>query len=268
MLDVDAVPANLGEQGLSERPPQGFWLTFCNVFRRACSVGGRCGRWSRRPRLEAVAAEAAGRGGPAVGRRGRAPGVSLFCRLSVMTFDDSGLAGCISRAVLCVLEGLPVLGVTAQQASDRALLLLSPKARVEDPNSPHNATTLLPQVNWSGTHEVSPRRLYEPESLEQLEKLVAHHHRTGDTVCQLEHARPCLRTCNISHAPRTRSTSQTAPCRHHGSYKPTYSLPFITQPDRDQLILGVPSSIRFVFAVRRRSACRWLASIRSKGASW
>ncbi len=34
-------------------------------------------------------------------------------------------------------------------------------------------------VNWSATHEVHPRRLFQPESLEQLEALVASHHRTG-----------------------------------------------------------------------------------------
>ena len=34
-------------------------------------------------------------------------------------------------------------------------------------------------VNWSATHAVSPRRLYQPETLQELEALVAAHHNSG-----------------------------------------------------------------------------------------
>lgn len=34
-------------------------------------------------------------------------------------------------------------------------------------------------MNWSNTHEVSPRRLYQPESLEELEGIVAKAHENG-----------------------------------------------------------------------------------------
>lgn len=35
-------------------------------------------------------------------------------------------------------------------------------------------------VNWSGTHEVTPRRLYQPESMKELEMLVAQAHAEGE----------------------------------------------------------------------------------------
>lgn len=37
-------------------------------------------------------------------------------------------------------------------------------------------------VNWSNTHEVSPRRLYQPESIQELESVVAKAHSNGITL--------------------------------------------------------------------------------------
>mmetsp|Transcript_18685 Transcript_18685/g.56485 ORF Transcript_18685/g.56485 Transcript_18685/m.56485 type:complete len:605 (-) Transcript_18685:704-2518(-) len=37
-------------------------------------------------------------------------------------------------------------------------------------------------VNWSGTHEVHPRRLYQPETLEELQAIVAGHHQRGEKL--------------------------------------------------------------------------------------
>lgn len=37
-------------------------------------------------------------------------------------------------------------------------------------------------VNWSGTREVHPRRLYQPETLQELEGIVAKHHETGQKL--------------------------------------------------------------------------------------
>lgn len=34
-------------------------------------------------------------------------------------------------------------------------------------------------MNWSATHEVRPRRLYQPETQAELEALVASHHKSG-----------------------------------------------------------------------------------------
>lgn len=34
-------------------------------------------------------------------------------------------------------------------------------------------------VNWSNTHECHPRRLYEPETVEELEQIVAEAHEKG-----------------------------------------------------------------------------------------
>ena len=34
-------------------------------------------------------------------------------------------------------------------------------------------------TNWSGTHEVRPKRLYEPETTEELESVVATAHQKG-----------------------------------------------------------------------------------------
>ena len=34
-------------------------------------------------------------------------------------------------------------------------------------------------VNWSGTHEVTPKRFYQPESVEELEQVVAEAHEKG-----------------------------------------------------------------------------------------
>ena len=36
-------------------------------------------------------------------------------------------------------------------------------------------------VNWSGTHKVRPRQLYEPETTEDLQQIVAQCHKTGIT---------------------------------------------------------------------------------------
>lgn len=35
-------------------------------------------------------------------------------------------------------------------------------------------------VNWSGTHEVRPRRLYQPETIKELQDIVTQHHETGE----------------------------------------------------------------------------------------
>uniref|UniRef100_A0A061QTN3 L-galactono-1,4-lactone dehydorogenase n=1 Tax=Tetraselmis sp. GSL018 TaxID=582737 RepID=A0A061QTN3_9CHLO len=37
-------------------------------------------------------------------------------------------------------------------------------------------------VNWSGTHEVTPQRLYQPETLEELERIVAEAHNEGRKI--------------------------------------------------------------------------------------
>lgn len=37
-------------------------------------------------------------------------------------------------------------------------------------------------VNWSGTHEVRPRRLYQPETLEELQDVVKQHHEAGQKL--------------------------------------------------------------------------------------
>ena len=37
-------------------------------------------------------------------------------------------------------------------------------------------------VNWSNTHECHPKRYYEPESVEELERIVAEAHENGVTL--------------------------------------------------------------------------------------
>jgi hypothetical protein len=43
-------------------------------------------------------------------------------------------------------------------------------------------------VNWSNTHEVSPRRLYQPETIDELEKIVAKAHINGTADLNTEPA--------------------------------------------------------------------------------
>eukprot|EP00291_Cryptomonas_curvata_P020682 CAMPEP_0172164130 /NCGR_PEP_ID=MMETSP1050-20130122/7672_1 /TAXON_ID=233186 /ORGANISM="Cryptomonas curvata, Strain CCAP979/52" /LENGTH=205 /DNA_ID=CAMNT_0012834429 /DNA_START=187 /DNA_END=801 /DNA_ORIENTATION=+ len=46
------------------------------------------------------------------------------------------------------------------------------------PLAPHEHT----QTNWSGTRAVSTKRFFQPETLEELESLVAHAHRSGSRL--------------------------------------------------------------------------------------
>lgn len=55
---------------------------------------------------------------------------------------------------------------------------------VEAELAPHNHL-----VNWSNTHECHPKRYYEPESVEELERIVAEAHEKGETL--LHHQNPC-----------------------------------------------------------------------------
>ena len=46
-------------------------------------------------------------------------------------------------------------------------------------------------VNWSNTHECHPKRYYEPESVEELERIVADAHAKGVALlCTASHALP------------------------------------------------------------------------------
>ena len=68
-------------------------------------------------------------------------------------------------------------------------------------------------VNWSNTHECHPKRYYEPESVEELERIVAEAHAKGVApLCTASHALPLttpslaagggvLQTCNHKDVP-------------------------------------------------------------------
>ena len=53
--------------------------------------------------------------------------------------------------------------------------------------APHNHL-----VNWSNTHECHPKRYYEPESVEELERIVAEAHEKGEILCFTPGAMLCV----------------------------------------------------------------------------
>lgn len=64
-------------------------------------------------------------------------------------------------------------------------------------------------VNWSATHEVCPRRLYQPERQAELEALVALHHKSGE----------CTKHFGVStlHAVADADGDMVTPCPAAGS---------------------------------------------------
>ena len=53
-------------------------------------------------------------------------------------------------------------------------------------------------MNWSATHEVRPRRLYQPETQAELEALVASHHKSGEAEdWRHTHANACVHGCQL-----------------------------------------------------------------------
>lgn len=99
--------------------------------------------------------------------------VPLAALLPPTTHIPEGSQHCLSRAGMysVVLHSSTPLGPAVHPASPHSTL--PPSIQVSPPLEREQL------VNWSGTHEVTVRELYQPESMRELEALVAQAHREG-----------------------------------------------------------------------------------------
>lgn len=72
---------------------------------------------------------------------------------------------------------MPIAGAVAAGCAIGALA----QRRDDPPSSAHDEEHSF--SNWSGTHHVRPARLYEPETHEELERIVQNAHLKGALIC-------------------------------------------------------------------------------------